>query len=153
LKTDDYWKNVIWSDETKVELFGINSVRRVWRRDGTAHDPKNTLPTVKFGGGNVMLWGCFSSNGTGPLHIIDGKMNAAKYREILENNLLPASNALGMRQGWIFQQDNDPKHTAKITSDWFVQNKIDVLKWPSQSLDCRKSMERAQNNGPTARSK
>ena len=54
-------------------------------------------------------------------------MNAAKYREILENNLFPASNALGMRQGCIFQQDNDPKHTAKITSDWFVQNKIDVL--------------------------
>ena len=81
MKTDDYWKNVIWSDETEVELFRINSVRRVWRRDGTAHDPKKILPSVKFVGGNVMLWGCFSSNGTGPLHIIDGKMNAAKYRK------------------------------------------------------------------------
>ena len=76
-----------------MELLGIYSVRRVWRRDSTAHDPKNI-----YGGGNVMLWGCFSLNGTGPLHIIDGKMNAAKLREILENDLLPASNALGMRQ-------------------------------------------------------
>ncbi|MHB9317355.1 hypothetical protein ACW0TA_11195 [Fusobacterium polymorphum] len=26
------WENVIWSDETKIELFGINSARRVWRK-------------------------------------------------------------------------------------------------------------------------
>uniref|UniRef100_A0A8C5DN57 Transposase Tc1-like domain-containing protein n=1 Tax=Gouania willdenowi TaxID=441366 RepID=A0A8C5DN57_GOUWI len=37
---EEDWVNVIWSDETKIELFGKNSTSRVWRR-------KNTIPCVK----------------------------------------------------------------------------------------------------------
>src|SRR4029434_1758733 len=55
------WQNVMWSDETKFELFGINSTRRVWRGKNAEYDPKNTIPTVKHGGGNIMLWGSFSA--------------------------------------------------------------------------------------------
>ena len=56
----------MWSDETKIELFGINSTRRVWRKRNAEYNPKNTIPNVKHGGGNLMLWGCFSAKGTGP---------------------------------------------------------------------------------------
>uniref|UniRef100_A0A803K8A0 Transposase Tc1-like domain-containing protein n=1 Tax=Xenopus tropicalis TaxID=8364 RepID=A0A803K8A0_XENTR len=59
------WEKVLWSDETKVELFGHNSKKYVWRKNNTAHHQKNTIPTVKHGGGSIMLWGCFSSAGTG----------------------------------------------------------------------------------------
>ena len=60
---EEAWEKVMWSDETKIELFGINSTRRVWRKRNAEYNPKNTIPTVKHGGGNLMLWGCFSAKG------------------------------------------------------------------------------------------
>ena len=72
---------IIWSDETKIELFGLNAKHQVKRKPGT-------IPTVKNGGGSIMLWGCFSAAGTGRLVRIKAKMNGAKYREILDENLL-----------------------------------------------------------------
>ncbi len=30
-KDMDYWNNVLWSDETKINLFGSDGVKRVWR--------------------------------------------------------------------------------------------------------------------------
>ena len=42
----------MWSDETKIELFGINSTRLVWRKRNAEYNPNNTIPTVKNGGGN-----------------------------------------------------------------------------------------------------
>uniref|UniRef100_A0A673XGL7 Tc1-like transposase DDE domain-containing protein n=1 Tax=Salmo trutta TaxID=8032 RepID=A0A673XGL7_SALTR len=133
--SEDNWVKVLWSDETKMELFGINSTRRVWRRRNAAYDPKNTIPTVKHGGGNIMLWGCFSAKGTGQLHRIKGTMDWAMYRQILGENLLPSARALKMGRGWVFQHDNDPKHTTKATKEWLKKKHIKVLEWPSQSPD------------------
>ena len=77
----------MWSDETKIKLFGINSTCRVWRGKNAEYD---TIPTVKHGGGNIMLWGCFSAKGTGRLHCIEGTMDGAMYRGILGLNLIPS---------------------------------------------------------------
>ncbi len=126
---------ILWSDETKIELFGLNSKRYVWRKPGTAHHLSNTVPTVKHGGGSVMLWGCFSAAGTGRLVAIEGKMNAAKYRDILDENLLQSAQDLRLGRRFTFQQDNDPKHTAKITKEWLPNNSVTGLEWPSQSPD------------------
>ena len=80
--------NILWSDETKIELFGLNAKSHVWRKPGT-------IPTVKHGGFSIMLWGCFSAAGTGRLVRIEAKMNGAKYREILdEKNLLQSTQDL-----------------------------------------------------------
>ncbi|KAL0163166.1 hypothetical protein M9458_042562, partial [Cirrhinus mrigala] len=128
-------KKILWSDETKIELFGLNSKRYVWRKSGTAHHLSNTVLTVKHGGGSIMLWGCFSASGTGQLVAIEGKMNVAKYRDILDENLLQSAQDLRLGRRFTFQQDNDPKHTAKITKEWLHNNSVTVLEWPSRSPD------------------
>ncbi|KAI3351516.1 hypothetical protein L3Q82_020371 [Scortum barcoo] len=122
-------------DETKIELFGKNSTCRVWRRKNAELHPKNTIPTVKHGGGNIMLWGCFSAKGPGRLIRVKERMNGAMYREILSENLLPSARALKMKRGWVFQHDNDPKHTARATKEWLRKKHFKVLEWPSQSPD------------------
>ena len=49
---------ILWFNETKIELFGLNAKRHVWRKP-------DTIPKVKHGGGSIMLWGGFSAAGTG----------------------------------------------------------------------------------------
>ena len=54
----DYWNHVLWSDEMKINLFGSDGFKHVWRRPGEEYKDKCVKPTVKHGGGNVMVWGC-----------------------------------------------------------------------------------------------
>ena len=81
-----------------------------------------------------MVWGCITPYGVGCLHHIDGIMDAGKYITILNDNLLGTLCEYGVRIWAIyFQQDNDPKHTSKLTKAWFASNHIDVLAWPPNS--------------------
>ncbi len=48
---------------------------------------------------------------------------------------LKPARALKIGRGWVFQHDNDPKHTAKATKEWLKKKHIKVLEWPSQSPD------------------
>jgi hypothetical protein len=86
---------ILWSDETMIEQFCLHAKRHIWRKPGT-------IPTVKHGGGNIMLWGCFSAAGTGRLVRIKENMNVAKYREILEENLLQSSQVLRLGRRFTF---------------------------------------------------
>ena len=40
-----------------------------------------------------------------------------------------------MDRGWVFQHDNDPKHTAMATREWLRKKQLKVLEWPSQTPD------------------
>ncbi|KAK3557721.1 hypothetical protein QTP86_000322 [Hemibagrus guttatus] len=125
-KEDDFWSSVLWSDETKIELFGHSDV---------AFNHKNTIPTVKHGGGNLMSWGCFSASGPGNLITVNGTMKKEQYIKILNNNIRQFARKLGLGHQWTFQHDNDPKHTAKVVKKRLADKNINVLQWPSQSPD------------------
>ncbi len=83
-KDMDYWNHVLWFDETKINLCGSDGVKRVWRQPGEEYKDKCVLPTVKHGGGSVMVWGCMSTAGTGELQFIEGTTNANMYCDILK---------------------------------------------------------------------
>ncbi len=104
-KDMDYWNHVLWSDETKINLFGSDGVKRVWWQPGEEYKDKCVLSTVKHGGGGVMIWGCMSAAGTGELQFIEGTMNANMYCDILKQSMIPSLRRLGRRA--VFQHDND----------------------------------------------
>lgn len=73
-----------------------------------------------------MVWACFSYYGIGRLVFIDGTMDAVKYVSILANNLPQSASEMGLSE-FIFQQDNDPKHTSKLAEVFFTKNHIKKL--------------------------
>src|SRR6266511_2302419 len=91
----DEWERVIWSDESKFEVFKGDGKRYVWRNAQEKYYPKCLIPTFKSGQESVMVWGCFIKNKLGPLVRLEGKMTAKIYiEEILEKHLLPFVNDL-----------------------------------------------------------
>jgi len=129
------WRNILWTDESKIVMFGGTGSREYVRRPPNQEfRPKFTKKTVKHGGLSIMIWACFSYAGVGPIHKIDGIMDKNVYVEILENTMLPYAS-WEMPLKWTFQQDNDPKHTSKHAKAWFASQEIDVMTWPAQSPD------------------
>ena len=62
-------------------------------------------------------------------------MNGVKYRQIFKENLLQSAKDLKPCRRFTFQQDNDPKHTAKARLEWLQNKNVKVTEWPSQSPD------------------
>lgn len=88
-------------------------VKRVFRRKGEALNPKCTNKTIKHGGVSVMVWGCFNYNGVGQLEFID-IMTVNIYQEILLNNIQLSAHSFGPGNNFIWQEDNNPKHSSKM---------------------------------------
>jgi len=134
--TIEDWRRVVWSDESKFQLFGSDGRQWYWKKTNESLSTRHIRPTVKHGGGNIMVWGCFTSGGIGYLCRIDGGLDGELYRKILNDEFIATLNWYNMdKEQVIFQHDNDPKHTANLTKQWFVDHNIKVLDWPSQSLD------------------
>ncbi|KAK3570405.1 hypothetical protein QTP86_019286 [Hemibagrus guttatus] len=94
---------------------------------------KNIKAHLSFARKQNTLWNFLE--GPGRLAVINGTMNSAVYQNILKENVRPSVCDLKLKQTWVLQQDNDPKHTSKSTSEWLKKNKMKTLEWPSQSPD------------------
>ncbi|KAK6748551.1 hypothetical protein RB195_001278 [Necator americanus] len=83
---------------------------------------------------NLMGSDGINSHGVGPLRRIHGSLDRYGYEKILETTMRPFALQI-ISRGFIFQQDNDPKHTPSYIRDWFNRRHVEVLDWPSQSPD------------------
>lgn len=131
----DFWKSVLFTDESKYNIFGCDGRGKIWRRPRTALDLKNLLPTVKHGGGSVMVWGSMAAAGVGSLVFINDTMDRWVYLNILKQYLCADAEKLSLGEQWVFQQDQDPKHTAYIVKEWLLYNVPKQLHSPPQSPD------------------
>ena len=84
-----------------------------------------------------MVWDCFAVSGPGQLAIIDEKMYSQVYQDILQENVRLSVRQLKLNRSWVMQQDNNPKHRSKSTTECLQQKKIRLLEWPSQSPDLK----------------
>lgn len=107
------------------------------RRSGEAYNSECIIPTVKFGGGSIMIWGSMATTGVGEVFICEGRMNSERYIDMLEETLEASFLKLfgEMSPNYHFQQDNAPCHKSKRVLKWFKDNQIKILDWPPQSPD------------------
>ncbi|EIE82427.1 hypothetical protein RO3G_07132 [Rhizopus delemar RA 99-880] len=134
--TVDDWKKVIFSDETKINIFGPDSNPYTWKEDGAVSRPHHVKQTVKYGGGSLMMWGCMTAKGVGyACQIFDGNMNSQTYTNILGTTYKDTLDYYDWKhKDVIFQHDNDPKHTSKHTKRWMKRKGVQLLQgWPAQS--------------------
>ena len=78
-KPRGFWNHVVWSDESKFNVFDSDGTVMVWRITKEELDPQCTVPTVKYGDGSVKCWGYFSSTGVVNLVFIDGNVSGKLY--------------------------------------------------------------------------
>jgi hypothetical protein len=82
--TLDWWKYVLWSDESKFEIFGSSRGVFVRRRVGEWMTSACVVPTVKHGGGGVMVCGCVAGDTVYDLFRIQGTLNQHDNHSILQ---------------------------------------------------------------------
>ena len=86
----------------------------VRRRAHEAYRNNSVVPTVKFGGGGVTVWGAMLYRGTGFLTPLNGNLNKNGYLDILKNSAIPSAHLLGYGDNFIFQDDSAPCHRVNV---------------------------------------
>ncbi len=133
------WTITQWKTCTVVRWISISGI--FWEEwtpcapDQRRKGSSRLLPATSPKPGSVMVWGCVSALGKGNLHFCDGTINAEKYIEILEHNMLPSRRHLFQGRPCIFQQDNAKPHSAHITKSWLRRKRVRVHDWPACSPD------------------
>ena len=112
-----------------LEMMEKNNVKR---RIGERLSAKGTKKTVQFGGGSVMVFGMFSSQGTTHLVRLQTRVNAQIYKNTVQDHVLPIIQNSGFDRA-TFMQDNVPCHKAKV-----VMSYLSEQEWSKISIeDCQ----------------
>jgi transposase len=97
------WKNVIFTDETAVQLGGTRGKRRVWRLPGEAYN-KHYIRRRWKGFSEFIFWGSFTYDKKGPCHIWEKETPQEKRDRKADldarNSLIEKSN----KQRWEKEQ-------------------------------------------------
>ncbi|ETV86302.1 hypothetical protein H257_02715 [Aphanomyces astaci] len=125
------WNQVVFSDEKKFNLDGPDGLQYYWhdlRKD------EQTFLSRQNGGGGVMIWAGFSSQGRTEVAVLQGRQDSYAYCDTVANYLLPFVHA-HHPDGFVFQQDNASIHASQETTAFLAEQNIPLLSWPALSPD------------------
>ncbi|GFY15957.1 transposable element Tcb2 transposase [Trichonephila clavipes] len=107
----------------------------IWRDRGSRNNSAFVHESVRFGGGGVLVYGGISIDGRTDLYIIrDGPLTARRYRdEILRPIVVPYAAAIG--DDFILMDYNCRPHRANLVEDFFFEEEIVRMEWPTCSTD------------------
>ena len=127
------FSQVIFSDEKRFVRMG-DGPTRVWRRKGERYLQQFMTPATKFKGGSVMVWGCISYEGVGPLIRCSDHMDSDEYKGILAQMLtsFPRLKSRSTNRP-IFQHDNASCHSARSIETFLRSKNVTLLPWPALS--------------------
>lgn len=127
---DETFDDVIFSDESSIQLHGNKQTCYRQNGSGPIHLPKPKHPL------KLHVWAAISKRGASRILIFKDIMRKEFFTEkILKDTLLPYIQT-AFPNGHRFQQDNDPKHKSKLASNFMEANGINWWReWPSESPD------------------
>ena len=125
----DTFDNVIWTDESSVQLVRHSQIMRVkiGKERVLKLAPKHAI--------KVHVWAGISKKGATRICVFDQIMDGKLYVEILENFLVPFIKESFHGTEYRFMQDNDPKHTSRVAKAFYVERGINWWPTPASSAD------------------
>ncbi|GFU57073.1 transposable element Tcb2 transposase [Trichonephila clavipes] len=105
-----------------------------WRTPAEASYVNCLVPTVKYGGCSIIVWGTISSRELGPLVFLRDTITGDHYQSILADRVQPMLNFFP-RERPVFLDDNAPVHMSHYFQTWLHEHddKVQHLTWCPQS--------------------
>ena len=120
-------RTILFSDESRFALSNSDGQIRVYQRRNERYADCCVLQRDHFGGGgSVMVWAGISYGYRTQLVVIDGNLNAQKYRDrVLAPHVVPLLQNHGVIS--VFQHDNARPHVARDNIQFLRKNNIDFI--------------------------
>ncbi len=118
--SEENWVKVLWL-EPKSSSLASTQLAMFGGRGMLSMTPRTPSPPS-----NMEVETCFER-----VFLLRGQDNCTASKGRWMGSCTIRARTLKMSRGWVFQHDNDPKHTAKATKDWLKKKHIKVLEWPS----------------------
>jgi transposase len=128
------WRKIHWSDDSRYLLHIPDGRMRIWRHKNTAYTSRNIQPTVRYGGGSVMVYGCFSHDCKLDLVTIEGNLNGDQYiRDVLQPVVFPNFDNHPLATRPVYMDDNVLSHRSRAVTAYLQSEAVTSVPWPAMS--------------------
>jgi hypothetical protein len=130
------WRKIHWSDKSRFLIHVTDGRVRVWRHKATAYAPTNIQPTVPYGGGSVMVWGCISHDCKLDLVTIQGNPTGDQYmRDVLQPVVVPHFDNHPLATRPVYMNDHARLHRWRSVTTYLQREAVTSVPWPAMSPD------------------